>query len=135
MGRRASLDSTPAVCRGALERNAADRRRRREGAEDDGGNSKCCDRREGPTHTSLITYIVVHERERGLVAEAGFAAAVTTEPGANRPGDDPLTLRRIQVERGDDLLAFQAKVAGAFDRPLAGRALYRRLRYRPSSSS
>jgi peptidoglycan/xylan/chitin deacetylase (PgdA/CDA1 family) len=72
------------------------------------------------------------KRERRLVAEAGFTAAVTTEPGANRPGDDLLTLRRIQVERADTLLAFKAKVAGAFDRPLAGRAFYRRVRYRPS---
>jgi peptidoglycan/xylan/chitin deacetylase (PgdA/CDA1 family) len=75
------------------------------------------------------------ERERRLVGEARFAAAVTTEPGVNRPGDDPLTLRRIQVDRGDGLLTFAAKVGGAFDRPLAGRALYRRVRYRPSSRS
>jgi peptidoglycan/xylan/chitin deacetylase (PgdA/CDA1 family) len=75
------------------------------------------------------------KRERRLVDEAGFTAAVTTEPGTNRPEDDPLTLRRIQVDRSDTLLDFQAKVAGAFDRPLAGRGLYRRVRYRPSSRS
>jgi peptidoglycan/xylan/chitin deacetylase (PgdA/CDA1 family) len=71
------------------------------------------------------------ERERRLVAEAGFTAAVTTEPGVNRPGDDPLTLRRIQVDREDGFLTFAAKVGGGFDRPLAGRAFYRRVRYRP----
>ena len=75
------------------------------------------------------------KRERRLVAEAGFSAAVTTEPGVNRPGDDPLTLRRIQVDRDDALLAFEAKVSGAFDRPLVGRGLYRRVRYRPSKRS
>ena len=35
-----------------------------------------------------------------LVAEAGYRAAYTTEPGPVRPGDNPLTLRRVGVWRG-----------------------------------
>jgi peptidoglycan/xylan/chitin deacetylase (PgdA/CDA1 family) len=75
-------------------------------------------------------------RERRLVAEAGFRAAVTTEPGPNRPGDDLLLLRRVQVEARDSLLDFRARVAGAHDRPLPFRAAYRRVRYgvEPASS-
>jgi len=74
-------------------------------------------------------------RERQLVSEAGFRAAVSCEPGLNTATTDPLTLHRIQVEATDRLLDFRAKLAGAHDAPLPGRALYRRLRYRDSSRS
>ena len=104
-------------------------------AEIDGSKRELEEQLGRPVETFCYPAGFFGERDRQLVAEAGFAAAVTTEPGANGPGDDLFTLRRIQVDRGDGLLAFQAKVAGAFDRPLAGRALYRRLRYAPRRRS
>ena len=68
-------------------------------------------------------------RSRELVAEAGFAAAVTCDPGANRPDTDALLLHRTAVELRDGLVDFAAKVAGAHDSPLPLRSAYRRLRY------
>jgi peptidoglycan/xylan/chitin deacetylase (PgdA/CDA1 family) len=69
------------------------------------------------------------ERERRLVASAGFGVAVSTEPGVNRPDTDRLALRRRQVDARDRLLDFRAKVAGAHDAPPRLRAVYRRVRY------
>jgi peptidoglycan/xylan/chitin deacetylase (PgdA/CDA1 family) len=69
------------------------------------------------------------ERERAFVAEAGFRAAVSCEPGVNLPGSDLLTLRRRQIDPRDRRLDFRAKVGGGHDTPLPLRGLYRRLRY------
>ncbi|HET7854907.1 MAG TPA: polysaccharide deacetylase family protein [Gaiellaceae bacterium] len=69
------------------------------------------------------------ERERRLVAEAGFAIGVSCEPGVNVAGVDLLALRRRQVDPSDSLLDFRAKVGGGHDEPLPLRNLYRRLRY------
>jgi peptidoglycan/xylan/chitin deacetylase (PgdA/CDA1 family) len=69
------------------------------------------------------------ERERRFVAESGFRAAVSCEPGVNLPGADPLTLRRRQIDPADRLLDFRAKVGGGHDTPLPLRGVYRRLRY------
>ena len=69
------------------------------------------------------------ERERRFVAESGFRAAVSCEPGVNLPGADPLTLRRRQIDPADRRLDFRAKVGGGHDTPLPLRGLYRRLRY------
>lgn len=69
------------------------------------------------------------ERERRLVAKAGFAIGVSCEPGVNVPGADLLALRRRQVDPRDSLLDFRAKVGGGHDAPLPLRNLYRRLRY------
>ena len=68
-------------------------------------------------------------RERRFVAEAGYRAAVTCEPGVNLPGADLLTLRRRQIDPRDRRLDFRAKVGGGHDTPLPLRGLYRRLRY------
>jgi peptidoglycan/xylan/chitin deacetylase (PgdA/CDA1 family) len=68
-------------------------------------------------------------RERGLVAEAGFALATSCEPGVNGPGADPLALRRMQIDARDRLLDFRAKVGGGHDAAPALRAAYRRLRF------
>jgi peptidoglycan/xylan/chitin deacetylase (PgdA/CDA1 family) len=75
------------------------------------------------------------ERERRLVAEAGYTAAVSCEPGVNMPGSDPLALRRRQIDSRDRLLDFKAKLGGGHDTPLPLRATYRRLRYRMPESS
>jgi peptidoglycan/xylan/chitin deacetylase (PgdA/CDA1 family) len=69
------------------------------------------------------------ERDRRLVAEAGFRVAVSCEPGINVPGGDLLALRRRQIDSRDSLLDFRAKVGGGHDTPLPLRALYRRVRY------
>jgi peptidoglycan/xylan/chitin deacetylase (PgdA/CDA1 family) len=69
------------------------------------------------------------ERERSLVAEAGYSAAVTCEPGINRSVSDRMALRRRQIDRGDQLLDFRAKIGGGHDTPLPMRGVYRRLRY------
>ena len=77
------------------------------------------------------------ERERRLVAAAGYAAAVTCEPGVNRPDTDRFALRRRQIDRRDRPLDFKAKVRGGHDTPLPLRDAYRRLRYgmRPRRSN
>jgi peptidoglycan/xylan/chitin deacetylase (PgdA/CDA1 family) len=80
------------------------------------------------------------ERERRLVAEAGYATAVSCEPGANTPAVDPLELYRIQIDPRDRLLDFRAKVGGGHDSPPPLRSRYRNRRYgsgtgRPRSAS
>ena len=69
------------------------------------------------------------ERDRRLVAEAGFRIAVSCEPGVNLPDTDRLALRRRQIDARDSLLDFRAKISGGHDTPLPLRRLYRRLRY------
>lgn len=75
------------------------------------------------------------DRERRLVAEAGYGVAVSCEPGANTPAVDPLALYRIQIDPRDSLLDFRAKVGGGHDSPPPLRARYRRRRYGPGSGS
>jgi peptidoglycan/xylan/chitin deacetylase (PgdA/CDA1 family) len=70
------------------------------------------------------------ERERGLVAEAGFRIAVSCEPGVNGPLTDRLALRRRQIDGRDSFLDFRAKLGGGHDSPPPLRAAYRRRRYR-----
>jgi len=69
------------------------------------------------------------DRDRGFVADAGFRLAVSCEPGVNRPGGDPLTLHRRQIDARDSLLDFRAKLGGGHDSPLPLRGVYRRMRY------
>ena len=52
---------------------------------------------------------------RRSVGDAGFASACTVMPGANRPGGDPLLLRRTEVAGGDTPEDFRLKLDGAFD--------------------
>lgn len=77
-------------------------------------------------------------RERRLVAAAGYAAAVSCEPGVNQPDTDRFTLRRRQIDPRDRMVDFRAKVGGGHDTPLPMRSIYRRARYgmgRPVRSS
>jgi peptidoglycan/xylan/chitin deacetylase (PgdA/CDA1 family) len=69
------------------------------------------------------------ELHRELVEQAGYAWAATCEPGVNEAGDQPFLLKRIQVDARDTLLDVRAKLLGGHDRPLPGRAAYRRIRY------
>jgi peptidoglycan/xylan/chitin deacetylase (PgdA/CDA1 family) len=69
------------------------------------------------------------ERERRLVAEAGYRFAVSCEPGVNLPTTDRYALRRRQIDARDRLLDFRAKVGGGHDTPLPLRGTYRWLRY------
>lgn len=75
------------------------------------------------------------ERERRLVAEAGFSYAFSCEPGVNVPGTDRFALRRRQIDARDRLLDFQAKVGGGHDTPLPMRNIYRRIRYGAGAGS
>ena len=54
-------------------------------------------------------------REVEFVREAGYAAAVTTNPGVNAGAGDPLQLRRTLIYGGDDLATFRAKLGGVLD--------------------
>jgi peptidoglycan/xylan/chitin deacetylase (PgdA/CDA1 family) len=69
------------------------------------------------------------ERERRLVMQAGYRVAVSCKPGINLPSTDRFALRRRQVDAGDRLLDFRAKVGGGHDTPLPFRGVYRRVRY------
>jgi peptidoglycan/xylan/chitin deacetylase (PgdA/CDA1 family) len=68
-------------------------------------------------------------RERRLVKEAGFRVAVSTHPGLNHASTDRLALMRNQIDPGDRLLDFRAKVHGGHDNPLPFQQAYRRRRY------
>jgi peptidoglycan/xylan/chitin deacetylase (PgdA/CDA1 family) len=72
---------------------------------------------------------VFGERERRLVAAAGYATAVSCEPGVNTAATDRLALRRRQIDRRDGMLDFVAKVRGGHDTPPPLRRTWRRLRY------
>ncbi len=69
------------------------------------------------------------ERERRLVAAAGYSVAVSCEPGVNTRCTDRLALRRRQIDAHDRLVDFRAKVGGGHDTPLPLRRQYRRWRY------
>jgi peptidoglycan/xylan/chitin deacetylase (PgdA/CDA1 family) len=69
------------------------------------------------------------ERERDIVAAAGFKVGLSCEPGVNDRSTDRFTLRRRQVDGRDSLLDFRAKLGGGHDTSPPLRALYRRLRY------
>lgn len=69
------------------------------------------------------------ERERRMVADAGFSCAFSCEPGVNRPDTDRFALRRRQIDARDRLLDFRAKLGGGHDSPLPMRNAYRRMRY------
>jgi peptidoglycan/xylan/chitin deacetylase (PgdA/CDA1 family) len=69
------------------------------------------------------------DRERRLVAEAGYRIAVSTFPGVNTCDTDRLALWRIQIDPRDRLLDFRAKVGGGHDSLSTARTLARRARY------
>ena len=56
-------------------------------------------------------------REAELVMSAGYRAAVTTRAGVNAPGSSPAELSRTMIGWRDGLRLFEAKLAGALDRP------------------
>jgi peptidoglycan/xylan/chitin deacetylase (PgdA/CDA1 family) len=68
------------------------------------------------------------DREPRLVREAGYEAAVTTQPGVNAAGDDLHRLRRTLVYWEDGSREFALKLAGALDAPPLLRALLYRAR-------
>jgi peptidoglycan/xylan/chitin deacetylase (PgdA/CDA1 family) len=76
-------------------------------------------------------------RDLRLVREAGYRAAVTIEPGANRPGQPPEALHRMVIDGHDTIRMFEAKLVGLLDNPW-GIDTLRRLPHRlrtPSTSS
>ncbi len=62
---------------------------------------------------------------RRAMAACGYVAALTTEPGLGRLGDNPMAIPRQLIAGGDDLDAFVGKLG----RPVRA-TLDRRLRYR-----
>jgi peptidoglycan/xylan/chitin deacetylase (PgdA/CDA1 family) len=69
-------------------------------------------------------------RVRDGVERAGALAAFTVDPGLIRRADDRFTLRRIEIFRGDNGLAFRTKVetGGGLERVRAGLRVRSRLR-------
>jgi peptidoglycan/xylan/chitin deacetylase (PgdA/CDA1 family) len=57
------------------------------------------------------------DRELRMLREAGYSAALTTEPGLNCPGQPLDQLHRMIIDRLDSLRMFEAKLSGALDRP------------------
>jgi peptidoglycan/xylan/chitin deacetylase (PgdA/CDA1 family) len=54
-------------------------------------------------------------RVRDFAAQAGYACACTCrQERSNLPGDDLLTLRRVEINLGDDLQRFQRKLGGHY---------------------
>jgi CelD/BcsL family acetyltransferase involved in cellulose biosynthesis len=84
---------------------------------------------ERETHAFCYPAGFYEAREPELVREAGLRYGVTCEPGVNTASTDPYLIHRVQVEATDSLRAFTAKASGSHDRPLPGRARYRRVRY------
>jgi peptidoglycan/xylan/chitin deacetylase (PgdA/CDA1 family) len=52
---------------------------------------------------------------KAAVRAAGYRGACTVEPGATRPGADPLALPRTEISGFDTLEDFDKKLAGAYD--------------------
>lgn len=67
-------------------------------------------------------------RELDMVRAAGYRAAVSVAPGANRSGTPLFELRRTEVTARDEPADVAAKLRGAYDAPHA--LLYRRRRRR-----
>lgn len=57
----------------------------------------------------------VTERERGLVASAGYRAAVSVCPGSNRDASERFALRRTEVTNRDGAQELLFKLMGAYD--------------------
>ena len=64
------------------------------------------------------------------LAEAGVESATTCDPGMNRRGDSPLTLRRFLDDSRTSQLEFEAELSGFSDLLRAARALVDRVRGR-----
>lgn len=54
-------------------------------------------------------------RMRTLVADAGYTSQVTTIIGRIAAGDDPMLLKRLPANAGDDINFLRAKIEGAYD--------------------
>ena len=100
------------------------------------GSSRLIERRLGrPTRVFCFPGGFAGSREQQLARQAGLPLAVTCEPGVATPDSNPLALPRTAVQWHDSVGDFRAKLAGAHDDPLPGRALYQRLRYRRELST
>ena len=55
------------------------------------------------------------DASKGTAAEAGYAFAVTTHEGVNRPGADPYALRRVPIHGGSKLHIIWAEATGSFE--------------------
>ncbi len=56
-----------------------------------------------------------NERTASLVANAGYKTAVTVETGTNKPGENPLLLRRIHLPDTDDEAQIEYVASGLSD--------------------
>jgi glycosyltransferase involved in cell wall biosynthesis/peptidoglycan/xylan/chitin deacetylase (PgdA/CDA1 family) len=100
------------------------------------GSSRLIERRLGrPTLVFCYPGGLAGSREQRLTKRAGLRLAVTCEPGVATADSNPLALPRTAVQWHDSVGDFKAKLAGAHDDPLPGRALYQRLRYRRELST
>jgi peptidoglycan/xylan/chitin deacetylase (PgdA/CDA1 family) len=54
-------------------------------------------------------------RFKDLLKEAGFETCVTTQIGRHHPGADPMEIKRLPVNSGDDVQLLLAKLDGGYD--------------------
>lgn len=64
----------------------------------------------GSSDAFAYPYGDYNESSIGMVKEAGFGCAVTTQPGKAKPGDDPMLLPRVRMSMGQSLDSFIGKV-------------------------
>jgi hypothetical protein len=69
------------------------------------------------------------QRFKKELIKQGYQTAVTTAIGCARQGNDPLCLKRIPINQGDDQKLFEAKIDGAYDWMADVQYLVRRLKF------
>ncbi|MEY2430740.1 MAG: hypothetical protein QOC92_465 [Acidimicrobiaceae bacterium] len=81
----------------------------------DGGRRELEDLVGQPVTSMSYPSGCLDSRVRRAVAEAGFTHGATSRYGVNRPGDDPLTLRRCEIVDADRPIDVARKATGGWD--------------------
>jgi peptidoglycan/xylan/chitin deacetylase (PgdA/CDA1 family) len=74
------------------------------------------------------------DRFKDMLMAGGYETCVTTQIGRHRPGADPLQIKRLPVNSGDDDRLFQAKLAGGYDWLAWPQAMIKKIKRRVSGS-
>jgi len=70
------------------------------------------------------------DRFKDLLMIGGYETCVTTQIGRHRPGADPLQIKRLPVNSGDDDKLFQAKLAGGYDWLALPQTMIKKIKWR-----